>query len=83
MNDHRNDVIMGAIASQITSVTIVYSTVYPDADQKSNSTKLQVFRCIIKQKMKFEKETFDGNIIHLHKWPLLLTWFNFNPSMDK
>ena len=19
----------------------------------------------------------------LHQWPLLLTWFNFNPSMDK
>ena len=27
-----NDVIMGAIASQITSLTIVYSTVYSDAD---------------------------------------------------
>ena len=30
---HYNDVIMGAIASQITSLTIVYSTVYSDADQ--------------------------------------------------
>ena len=29
-----NDVIMGAIASQITSLTIVYSTVYSDADQR-------------------------------------------------
>ena len=29
------DVIMGAIASQITSLTIVYSTVYSDADQKN------------------------------------------------
>ena len=28
-----NDVIMGAISSQITSLTIVYSTVYSDADQ--------------------------------------------------
>ena len=28
------DVIMGAIASQITSLTIVYSTVYSGADQK-------------------------------------------------
>ena len=32
--DHYNDVIMGAIASQITSLTIVYSTVYSDADQR-------------------------------------------------
>ena len=32
--DHQSDVIMGATASQITSLTIVYSTVYPDADQR-------------------------------------------------
>ena len=31
-----NDVIMGAIASQITSLTIVYSTVYSDADQRKH-----------------------------------------------
>ena len=30
---HYNDVIMSAMASQITSLTIVYSTVYSDADQ--------------------------------------------------
>ena len=28
---------------------------------------LQVFRCIIMQKIKFEKEPFDWNIIYLHK----------------
>ena len=32
------DVIMGTIASQITSLTIVYSIVYSDADQKKIST---------------------------------------------
>ena len=31
-----NDVTMDAISSQITSLAIVYSTVYPDADQKEN-----------------------------------------------
>ena len=31
---HYNDVTMGTIASQITSLTIVYSTVYSDADQR-------------------------------------------------
>ena len=30
---HYCDVIIGAMASQITSLTIVYSTVYSDADQ--------------------------------------------------
>ena len=33
---HYNDVIMGAMASQITSFTIVYSIVYSGADKKIN-----------------------------------------------
>ena len=33
-----NDVIMGAIASQITNLTIVYSIVYSDADQRKHQT---------------------------------------------
>ena len=33
IRSHCDDVIMGAIASQITSLTIVYSTVYSGADQ--------------------------------------------------
>ena len=33
---HYGDVIMGAIASQITSLTIVYSTVYSDADERKH-----------------------------------------------
>ena len=33
---HYSDVIMGAIASQITSPTIVYSTVYSGADQRKH-----------------------------------------------
>ena len=35
---HYNDVIMGVIASQITSLTIVYSTVYSDADQRKHQS---------------------------------------------
>ena len=35
---HYGDVIMGAIASQITSLTIVYSTVYSDADQRRHQS---------------------------------------------
>ena len=37
-NGHYNDVIMGAIASQITSLTIVYSIVYSDADQRKHQS---------------------------------------------
>ena len=25
----------------------------------------------------------DDKLIQEYQWPLLLTWFNFNPSMDK
>ena len=33
---HNNDIIMSTIASQITSITIVYSTVYSGADQRNH-----------------------------------------------
>ena len=35
---HYNDVIMGTIASQITSLAIVYSTDYSDADQRKHQS---------------------------------------------
>ena len=35
---HYRDVIMGTIASQITSLTIVYSTVYSGADQRKHQS---------------------------------------------
>ena len=42
-NDY-DDVIMGLVASQITSPTIVYSTIYSGADQrKHQSTALLAF----------------------------------------
>ena len=36
MSEHHDDVIMGVMASQITSLTIVCSTVYSDADQRKH-----------------------------------------------
>ena len=35
---HYSDVIMGTITSQITSLTIVYSTGYSDADQRKHQS---------------------------------------------
>ena len=35
---HYNDVIMSAMASQITSLTIVYSTVYSGVDQRKHQS---------------------------------------------
>ena len=39
---HYSDVIMGAIASQINSLTIVYSTVYSGADKKNREFPAQM-----------------------------------------
>ena len=37
-HDHYSDVIIGAMASQITSLTIVYSTIYSGADQRKHQS---------------------------------------------
>ena len=39
---HHGDVIISAMASQITSFTIVYSTVYPGADQRKHQSSASV-----------------------------------------
>ena len=39
---HNNDAIMGATASQITSLTIVYSIVYLDADQRKHQRSVSL-----------------------------------------
>ena len=57
---HYGDVIMGAIASQITSLTIVYSTVYADADKKNQSSASLVF----------VRGIHRGPVNSPHKWPV-------------
>ena len=42
---HYSDVIMGVIASQITSLTIVYSSVYSDADQRKHQSSASLALC--------------------------------------
>ena len=59
------DVIMGAIASQITSLTIVYSTVYSDADQRKHQSSAS---------MAFVWEIHRGP----HKLPLTRKMFPFD-----
>ena len=39
---HHNAVIMGAMASQITSLTIIYSTVYSGADQRKHQSSVSL-----------------------------------------
>ena len=67
--NHYSDVIMGAMASQITSLTIVYSTVYSDADQrKHQSSALLAFVWGIHR----------GPVNSPHKWPVTRKMFPFD-----
>ena len=52
---------MGAIASQITSLTIVYSTVYSDADQRKHQSSAS---------LAFVRGIHREPVNSPHKWPV-------------
>ena len=66
---HYNDDIMGTMASQITSLPIVYSAVYSGADQRKlqSSASLAFVRGIHRWLVK-----------SLHKWPVMRKMFPFD-----
>ena len=66
---HYNDVLMGAIASQITSLTIVYSTVYSDADQRKHQSSAS---------LAFVRGIHRGPVNSPHKWPVTRKMFPFD-----
>ena len=69
INLHYNDIIMGAIASQITSLTIVYSTVYSDADQRKHQSSAS---------LAFVRGIHQGPVNSLHKLPVTQKMFPFD-----
>ena len=67
--NHYNDAIMGVMASQITSLTIVYSTVYSGAAQsKHQSSASLAFVC----------GSHWGPVNSPHKWPVTQKMFPFD-----
>ena len=58
---HYSDVIMGPMASQITSLTIVYSTVYSDADQRKHQSSGSLARV---------RGIHRWSVNSPHKWPV-------------
>ena len=66
---HYTDVIMGAIASQITSLMIVYSTVYSDADQRKHHSSAS---------LAFVWGIHRGPVNSPHKWPVTRKMFPFD-----
>ena len=59
---HYDDVIMGARASQIISLTIVYSTVYSDADQRKHQGSAS---------LAFVWGIHRGPVNYPYKWPFI------------
>ena len=66
---HENDVIMGAIASQIMSLTIVYSIVYSDTDQRKHQSSAS---------LAFVWGIHRGPVNSPHKWPVTRKMFSFD-----
>ena len=66
---HSYNVIMGAIASQITSLTIVYSTVYSDVDQRKHQSSAS---------LAFVWEFTGRPVNSPHKWPVTRKMFPFD-----
>ena len=66
---HYSDVIMSAIASQITSLTIVFSTVYSDADQRKHQSSAS---------WAFVRGIHRGSVNSQHKWPVTWKMFPFD-----
>ena len=69
MDTHYNDVIMGSIASQITSLTIVYSTVYSSADQRKHQSSAS---------LAFVRGIHREPVNSPHKWPVTRKMFPFD-----
>ena len=72
MHLHYNDVIMGAIASQITSLTMVYSTDYSDADQRIHQSSAS---------LAFVRGIHRGPVISPYKWPVTRKMFPFDDGI--
>ena len=60
---------MGLIASQITSLTNVYSNTYSDADQRKHQSSAS---------LAFVREIHRGPVNSPHKWPVTRNMFPFD-----
>ena len=71
---HYSDVIMGAMASQITSRAIVYSTVYSDPDKRKYQSSAS---------LAFVRGIHRSPVNSPHKWPVTRKMFPFDDVIMK
>ena len=69
ISTHYGDVIMGVIASQITRLTIVHSSVYSGADQRKHQSSAS---------LAFVQGIHRGPVNSPHKWPVTRKMFPFD-----
>ena len=69
IRSYYNDVIMDSMASQITSLTIVYSAVYSGADQRKHESS---------SSPAFVRGIHRGPVNSPHKWPVTRKMFPFD-----
>ena len=67
--NHYCDAVMGTVASQITSLTIVYTTVYSDADQSKHQSSAS---------LAFMWGIHRGPVNSPHKWPVTRKMLQFD-----
>ena len=66
---HHDDVIMTMLASQITSLTVVYSIVYSGVHQRKHQSSAS---------LAFVREIHRGPVNFPHKWPVTRKMFPFD-----
>ena len=71
---HNSDVIMGMMASQITSLTIVYLTVYSGGDQRQHQSSAS---------LAFVRGIHRWPLNSPHKWPVTRKMFPFDDIIMK
>ena len=69
LQSHYSDVIMGTMASQITSLNIVYSTIYSGADQRKHQSSAS---------LAFVRGIHQWPVNSPHKWPVRQRKFPFD-----
>ena len=72
--EHYNDVIMSSMASQITSLTIIYSTVYSGTDHRKHQSSAS---------LAFVRRIHRGPVNSPRKWPVTRKMFPFDDVIMK